>query len=92
VAAAGWDAEVGTRRSHFTHQLKNSRVLPGVYRGDLDAKAPSITTGMKLAAGEALAALIPEPTPERVIPWSLDRAVPEAVARACAEAWAAENG
>ena len=61
-----------------------------MFRGALDAKAPRITTGMKLAAGEALAALIPEPTPEKVIPWSLDRAVSQAVAQATAQAWAAE--
>jgi len=92
LAAAAGAAVVGTGRSDFPNQINNSLVFPGVFRGALDAKAPRITTGMKLAAGEALAALIPEPTPERVIPWSLDRAVPEAVARACAEAWAAENG
>ena len=42
---------------------------------------------MKLAAAEALAALVIEPTAENVIPWSLDRDVPKAVAKATAEAW-----
>ena len=91
LAAAAGAAVVGTGRSDFPNQINNSLVFPGVFRGALDAKAPRITTGMKLAAGEALAALIPEPTPERVIPWSLDRAVPQAVARATAEARAAES-
>ena len=89
LAAAAGAAVVGTGRSDFPNQINNSLVFPGVFRGALDAKAPRITTGMKLAAGEALAALIPEPTPERVIPWSLDRAVSQAVAAATAEAWAA---
>ena len=91
LAAAAGAAVVGTGRSDFPNQINNSLVFPGVFRGALDAKAPRITTGMKLAAGQALAALIPEPTPEKVIPWSLDHAVPQAVARATAEAWAAES-
>jgi malate dehydrogenase (oxaloacetate-decarboxylating) len=92
LAEAAGAAVVGTGRSDFRNQINNSLVFPGVFRGALDAKASRITTNMKLAAGQALAALVPEPTPERVIPWSLDHAVPAAVARACAEAWAADNG
>jgi malate dehydrogenase (oxaloacetate-decarboxylating) len=92
LAEAAGAAVVGTGRSDFRNQINNSLVFPGVFRGALDAKASRITTNMKLAAGQALAALVPEPTPERVIPWSLDRAVPAAVARACAESWAADNG
>ena len=88
LAEAAGAAVVGTGRSDFRNQINNSLVFPGVFRGALDAKASRITTSMKLAAGQALAALIPEPTPERVIPWSLDRAVPAAVAKACADAWA----
>ncbi|MYC36665.1 MAG: NADP-dependent malic enzyme [Chloroflexi bacterium] len=88
LAEAAGAAVVGTGRSDFPNQINNSLVFPGVFRGALDAKASRITTSMKLAAGEALAALIPEPTPERVIPWSLDRAVSAAVAKACADEWA----
>ena len=88
LAEAAGAAVVGTGRSDFRNQINNSLVFPGVFRGALDAKASRITTTMKLAAGQALAALIPEPTRERVIPWSLDRAVPAAVAKACADAWA----
>ena len=92
LAKAAGAVVVGTGRSDFPNQINNSLVFPGVFRGALDAKATRITTKMKLAASEALAALVPEPTADRVIPWSLDRAVPLAVARACAEAWAADNG
>ena len=80
-------AIVGTGRSDFPNQINNSLVFPGVFRGALDANATRITTKMKLAAAEALAALVVEPTMERVIPWSLDRAVPQAVAKATAESW-----
>ena len=78
---------VGTGRSDFPNQINNSLVFPGVFRGALDAGATRITTRMKLAAAEALAALVVEPTVDNVIPWSLDRAVPLAVAKATAESW-----
>ena len=78
---------VGTGRSDFPNQINNSLVFPGVFRGALDAGATRITTKMKLAAAEALAALVVEPTLDKVIPWSLDRAVPLAVAKATAESW-----
>ena len=44
---------------------------------------------MNLAAGDALAAMVKEPTTENVIPWSLDREVAHAVAKATAESWSA---
>ena len=78
---------VGTGRSDFPNQINNSLVFPGIFRGALDAQATRITTRMKLAAAEALAALVVEPTVDNVIPWSLDRAVPQAVAKATAESW-----
>ena len=78
---------VGTGRSDFPNQINNSLVFPGVFRGALDVHATRVTTKMKLAAAEALAALVIEPTAENVIPWSLDRDVPQAVAKATADAW-----
>ena len=91
LASAAGAAVVGTGRSDFPNQINNSLVFPGVFRGALDIKATRITTGMKLAAAQALAALIEEPTKECVIPWSLDRNVSPAVAQATASAWTAEN-
>ena len=85
-------AIVGTGRSDFPNQINNSLVFPGVFRGALDALAPRITTNMKLAAAEALAGLVEEPTTERIIPWSLDSAVVPAVSHATARAWQAEHG
>ncbi len=80
-------AIVGTGRSDFPNQINNSLVFPGIFRGALDVSATRITTKMKLAAAQALAALVVEPTVDNVIPWSLDRAVPLAVAKATAESW-----
>ncbi len=85
-AKAAGAAVVGTGRSDFPNQINNSLVFPGVFRGALDSRAPKVTTKMKLAAGRALAALVPEPTAEVIIPWSLDRQVARTVAQAVAEA------
>ena len=85
-------AVVGTGRSDFPNQINNSLAFPGVFRGALDVRAPRITNRMKLAAAEALAGLVEEPTTERVIPWTLDPAVVPAVAHAVGRAWQAEHG
>ncbi len=90
AAAAAGARVVGTGRSDFPNQINNSLAFPGVFRGALDARAPRITTRMKLAAAAALAGLVAEPTPEHIIPWSLDAAVVPAVAQAVAQAWQAE--
>ena len=90
AAAAAGARVVGTGRSDFPNQINNSLAFPGVFRGALDARAPRITTGMKLAAAAALAGLVAAPTPEHIIPWSLDAAVVPAVAQAVAQAWQSE--
>jgi len=82
VAKAAGAAVVGTGRSDFPNQVNNSLVFPGVFRGALDSHATRVTTRMKLAAATALAALVAEPTPENVLPWSLDRNVAVTVAQA----------
>ncbi|NQW23225.1 MAG: NADP-dependent malic enzyme [SAR202 cluster bacterium] len=85
-ARAAGAAVVGTGRSDFPNQINNSLVFPGVFRGALDSRSTKITTKMKLAAAQALAALVKEPTKENVIPWSLDLEVAKAVAKAVVEA------
>jgi malate dehydrogenase (oxaloacetate-decarboxylating) len=92
AAAEAGARVVGTGRSDFPNQINNSLAFPGVFRGALDARATSITTRMKLAAAEALAGLVAEPTSENIIPWSLDPAVVPAVAHAVAHAWQSEQG
>ncbi len=92
AAAEAGARVVGTGRSDFPNQINNSLAFPGVFRGALDARATSITTRMKLAAAEALAGLVAEPTSENIIPWSLDPAVVPAVAHAVAQAWQSEQG
>jgi malate dehydrogenase (oxaloacetate-decarboxylating) len=87
LAQAAGAKIVGTGRSDFPNQINNSLVFPGVFRGALDCRATRITTKMKLAAAQALAAMVREPTTDCIIPWSLDKEVAKAVARATADAW-----
>jgi malate dehydrogenase (oxaloacetate-decarboxylating) len=75
-------AVVATGRSDFPNQINNVLAFPGVFRGLLDTGAPRCTTAMKLAAAEALAALVPDPTPARIVPGAFDPGVADAVADA----------
>ncbi|MBT3865262.1 NADP-dependent malic enzyme [Candidatus Peregrinibacteria bacterium] len=81
-AKAGGAAVVATGRSDFPNQINNVLVFPGIFRGALDARVRDITDDMKLAAAEALAALVGEPTADRVIPGVFDKGVCEAIAKA----------
>ncbi len=79
-------AVVATGRSDFPNQVNNSLAFPGIFRGALDSKATQITEGMKLAAANAIAALVPVPTAERIIPEPLDKEIVRAVSKAVADA------
>lgn len=80
---------VGTGRSDFPNQVNNVIAFPGIFKGALQARAERITEPMKLAAAEALAALVSdeELTEEFIMPDPFDSRVADAVAdavRACA--------
>ena len=81
-------AVVATGRSDYPNQINNVLAFPGVFRGALDVRASTITEGMKVAAGHAIAAVIApdELGPEYVIPSVFNRDVAPAVAAAVAEA------
>ena len=81
-------AVVATGRSDYPNQINNVLAFPGVFRGALDVRASTITEGMKVAAGQALAAVIADDElgPEYVIPSVFNRDVAPAVAAAVAEA------
>ena len=79
---------VGTGRSDYPNQINNVLAFPGIFRGVLDVRAPQITEKMKVAAAEALAALVPNPTVDKIIPGVFDPGVADAVAaavRKCAQ-------
>ena len=49
---------VATGRSDYPNQINNVLAFPGVFRGALDVRASAITEEMKLAAAEAIAAVV----------------------------------
>jgi malate dehydrogenase (oxaloacetate-decarboxylating) len=75
-------AIVATGRSDFPNQINNVLAFPGIFRGALDSGARQITEAMKLAAAEAIAAMVAEPTPEEIVPSVFAEGIAEAVAAA----------
>ncbi len=78
---------VGTGRSDFDNQINNLLAFPGIFKGALSVRATSITMEMKLAAVEAIATSVTNPTVDKIVPDSLDKSVTGRVAVAVAEAW-----
>jgi malate dehydrogenase (oxaloacetate-decarboxylating) len=78
---------VATGRSDFPNQINNVLAFPGIFRGAFDVHATAITEGMKLAAAQALAALVGDDlTEEYVIPSPFDPRVGPSVSAAVADA------
>jgi malate dehydrogenase (oxaloacetate-decarboxylating) len=81
VAREAGVAVIATGRSDFPNQINNSLAFPGIFRGALDHGVKKITDQHKLAAAEALAGLVENPTAEEVIPSPFDERVAPTVAR-----------
>ncbi len=88
LAKAAGAAVVGTGRSDFPNQINNVLAFPGIFRGALDVRASDINDEMKIAAAEAIAAIIPdnELSAEYIIPDVFNKRVTLDVASAVAEA------
>lgn len=80
IASKAGVAIIATGRSDFPNQVNNVLAFPGIFRGALDNRVTSITDQHKIAAAEALAALVKNPTAEQIIPSPLDPQVAPAVA------------
>lgn len=80
VAKQAGVAIIGTGRSDFPNQVNNSLAFPGIFRGALDHGVKKITDQHKLAAAEALANLVENPTVDKVVPTAFDEGVVETVA------------
>ena len=90
--AARYAAVVATGRSDVPNQINNVLAFPGIFRGAIDAGATAITEEMKLAAADAIAAVVGDDVrADHVVPSPLDRRVATEVARAVA-ACAREQG
>ncbi|MFF7680842.1 NADP-dependent malic enzyme [Actinacidiphila glaucinigra] len=85
-------AVVATGRSDFPNQINNVLAFPGIFSGALQVRASRITEGMKIAAAEALAAVVDgELSADCVIPSPFDERVAPAVSAAVAAAARAEG-
>ncbi|WP_248965752.1 NAD(P)-dependent malic enzyme [Sphaerisporangium perillae] len=77
---------VATGRSDFPNQINNVLAFPGVFRGALDVRASTITENMKVAAADALAAVVGDDlSADYVIPSPFDQRVAPAVVQAVAD-------
>ena len=74
----------GTGRSDFPNQVNNVVAFPGIFRGALEGHAKQITDKMKLAAANAIAALVSdeELNENNIMPEAFDPRVADVVADA----------
>ena len=88
AARAGGAAVVASGRSDFPNQVNNVLAFPGIFRGAFDVRAREINEAMKLAAVQALAALVDpaELSQDYILPQAFDPRVGPAVAKAVAQA------
>jgi malate dehydrogenase (oxaloacetate-decarboxylating) len=71
---------VATGRSDYPNQVNNVLSFPGIFRGALDHDIVQFTDEMFIAAAEAIASCVHEPSKESVIPDVFDTRVAEIVA------------
>jgi malate dehydrogenase (oxaloacetate-decarboxylating) len=85
-AKAAGVAVMATGRSDFPNQVNNSLAFPGIFRGALDNRVKTITDQHKIAAAEALAALVEDPTAGCIIPDPFAPGILQAVSAAVRKA------
>ena len=75
---------IGTGRSDFPNQVNNVVAFPGIFRGALEGHAKQITDKMKLAAANAIAALVSDEdlNENNIMPEAFDPRVADVVADA----------
>ncbi len=85
--AAPYVRIMATGRSDYPNQINNVLCFPGIFRGALDVRAPTITEEMKMAAARAIAEIVDERElrEDYIIPSVFNRDVAPAVAAAVAE-------
>lgn len=77
---------IATGRSDFPNQMNNVLGFPGIFRGALDARATRITSEMKMAASNALAGCVKNPTASKILPLPFDKVVVPRVGEAVKKA------
>jgi malate dehydrogenase (oxaloacetate-decarboxylating)(NADP+) len=76
IAYKAGAAVVGTGRSDFPNQINNVLGFPGIFRGALDVRASDINEEMKLAASRALAEIVNEKIPGKLMK-KLEKSYPQ---------------
>jgi len=71
---------IATWRSDFPNQLNNVLVFPWIFKWALKNKVKQITQEHKLAAAQALANYVENPTEDKIIPSPLDKNVADVIA------------
>ena len=73
---------IATGRSDYPNQINNVLVFPGIFKGAIESQATKITDEMKLTAAKALAKLVSNPNPNRIIPSPFNKDVARTIANA----------
>ena len=83
-AKAGGAKVISTGRSDFPNQINNVLAFPGIFKGALEARVPSITPEMKVAVAKAIADTISDEdlNEENIMPKIFNKDVTIAVANA----------
>jgi malate dehydrogenase (oxaloacetate-decarboxylating) len=81
VAREAGVAILATGRSDYPNQVNNAVAFPGIFRGALDNHVNKITDEHKIAAAEAIAALVDAPSNENIIPNVFDERLVPAIAK-----------
>lgn len=80
-AKAAGAAVIATGRSDYPNQVNNAIAFPGIFRGALDNHVRQITDEHKIAAAEAIAGLVDNPTADEIIPSVFDERLVPAIAK-----------
>lgn len=83
-ARAAGAAVVATGRSDFPNQVNNVLVYPGLFRGLFDTRR-KLDDVLRLAAARALAAMVPHPTADTILPSILETNPAPVIAKAVAD-------
>ncbi len=79
-AKKAWARIIATGRSDFPNQLNNVLVFPWIFKWALQNRVVKITEEHKLAAAQALANYVENPTEDKIIPSPLDKKVADVIA------------
>ncbi len=80
IAKEAGVAILATGRSDYPNQVNNAVAFPGIFRGALDNGVKKITDQHKIAAAEAIASLIKNPTSDEIIPSVFDEGLVPTIA------------